>query len=228
MAQRFTRAGRIVTSGASAGGTLVGAAANMRPDLFGGIYADVPFVDALNTLLDRTLPLTETSFSEFGNPIDSKDDFETIRSYSPYDNVRSQTYPPMLVVQSLNDSRVPYWEAAKWVAKLRQLKTGGNPVVLFVKMQGGHSGGSGRFDELEDVARDYVNCTQCGACELRRTQVDLVDVGLERIVGLRDDRSAEAVGLDDVGASLEVRPVDLADHVGPGEHQDVVVPPELT
>jgi oligopeptidase B len=123
----LTRPGRIVASGASAGGTLVGAVANMRPDLFGAIYAEVPFVDTLNTLLDRSLPLTESSFSEFGNPIDSKEDFLNIRSYAPYENVRAQAYPPMLVYQSLNDSRVPYWEATKWVAKLRQLKTTATP-----------------------------------------------------------------------------------------------------
>ena len=152
----LTQPGRIVASGASAGGTLVGAAANMRPDLFGGVYAEVPFVDVLNTLLDRTLPLTEASFSEFGNPIDSKADFLTIQSYSPYDNVRAQAYPPMLVFQSVNDSRVPYWEATKWVAKLRQLKTDSNPMILYVKMRGGHGGGSGRFDNLEDYARAYA------------------------------------------------------------------------
>jgi oligopeptidase B len=152
----LTRPGRIVASGASAGGTLVGAVANMRPDLFGAIYAEVPFVDTLNTLLDRTLPLTESSFSEFGNPIDSQADFLNIRSYAPYENVRAQAYPPMLVYQSLNDSRVPYWEATKWVAKLRQLKTDSNPIVLFVNMRGGHSGGSGRYDTLEDYARAYA------------------------------------------------------------------------
>jgi oligopeptidase B len=152
----FTRPGRIVASGASAGGTLVGAVANMRPDLFGAIYAEVPFVDTLNTLLDRALPLTESSFSEFGNPIDNAADFLNIRSYAPYENVRAQAYPPMLIYQNLNDSRVPYWEASKWVAKLRHLKTDSNPIVLFVNMRGGHSGGSGRYDTLEDFARAYA------------------------------------------------------------------------
>jgi oligopeptidase B len=152
----FTSAGRIAASGASAGGLLVGAAVNMRPDLFGAVYVEVPFVDVLNTLLDSSLPLTEASFSEFGNPGASRTDFQNIRSYSPYDNVRAQAYPPMLVSQSLNDARVPYWEAAKWVAKLRHLKTDTNPIILCVKRQGGHSGGSGRFDNLQDFARAYA------------------------------------------------------------------------
>ena len=152
----MTRPGRIVASGASAGGTLVGAAANMRPELFGAVYAEAPFVDALNTLLDRTLPLTESSFSEFGNPADSRADFLNIQAYSPYENVRAQAYPPMLIFQSLNDTRVQYWESAKWTAKLRQLNTGNNPVILFLKMRGGHSGGSGRFDTLVDYARAYA------------------------------------------------------------------------
>jgi oligopeptidase B len=156
IALNMTRAGRIVASGASAGGTLVAAAANMRPELFGGIYAEVPFVDVLNTLLDRSLPLTESSFSEFGNPIDHKADFLNLKGYSPYDNVRAQAYPPMLVQQPLNDSRVPYWEAAKWVAKLRHLKTDRNPIILLVNTQGGHGGGSGRFDTLEEFARAYA------------------------------------------------------------------------
>jgi len=156
VAQGLARAGRIAASGASAGGTLVGAAINRRPDLFGAVYTEVPFVDVLNTLLDRSLPLTESSFSEFGNPIDSKDDFLAIRAYSPYDNVRAQAYPPILVYQSLNDSRVPYWEAAKWVAKLRQLKTDANPVILVLEGRGGHGGGSGRFDTLREYARAYA------------------------------------------------------------------------
>jgi oligopeptidase B len=152
----LTRPGRIVASGASAGGTLVGAALNMRPELFGAVYAEVPFVDCLNSLLDRTVPLTEASFSEFGNPIDSPADFLTIRSYAPYENVRAQAYPPVLIVQSVNDARVPYWEAAKWTAKLRRAKRDANPVILLTKMRGGHSGGSGRFDNLEDYARAYA------------------------------------------------------------------------
>jgi oligopeptidase B len=152
----LARPGRIVASGASAGGTLVGAAVNMRPDLFGAVYAEVPFVDCLNTLLDRTLPLTEASFSEFGNPSVARADFLSIQSYAPYENVRAQIYPPMLIVQSLNDARVPYWEAAKWTAKLRRLKSDANPVVLLTKMRGGHAGGSGRFDSLEDYARAYA------------------------------------------------------------------------
>jgi oligopeptidase B len=135
---------------------LVGAAVNMRPDLFGAVYAEVPFVDCLNTLLDRGSPLTEASFSEFGNPIDSRADFLNIQSYAPYENVRAQAYPPMLIFQSLNDARVPYWEAAKWAAKLRHLKTDSNKVVLVVKMRGGHTGGSGRFDTLEEYARAYA------------------------------------------------------------------------
>jgi len=145
----LTRPGRIVASGASAGGTLVGATVNMRPDLFGAVYAEVPFVDCLNTLLDCTLPLTEASFSEFGIPSESRADFRNIQSYAPYENVRAQAYPPMLILQSLNDARVPYWEATKWAAKLRRLKRDANPVVLITRIRGGHSGGSGRFDNLE-------------------------------------------------------------------------------
>ncbi|MDX2201875.1 MAG: S9 family peptidase [Hyphomicrobiaceae bacterium] len=156
IAEGYTRKGRIVAYGASAGGTLMGAVANMRPDLFAAIIAEVPFVDVLNTMLDRSLPLTESGFSEFGNPIDNAQHFAAIRAYSPYDNVRRQAYPPMLVEQSLNDARVPYWEAAKWVARLRAMKTDANPVILWMRDAGGHSGGSGRFDSLEDIAKTYA------------------------------------------------------------------------
>ena len=156
----LTRPGRIAASGQSAGGLLVGTAVNMRPDLFGAIYVEVPFVDVLNTLLDRSLPLTEASFSEFGDPGTSRADFQNILRYSPYENVRAQAYPPMLIVPSLNDARVPYWEAAKWVAKLRHLKTDNNPIILQVKRQGGHNGGSGRYDNLQEFARAYAFALQ--------------------------------------------------------------------
>ena len=156
IADGLTSKGRIVPYGASAGGTLVGAAVNLRPDLFGAAIAEVPFVDVLNTMLDRSLPLTESGFSEFGNPIDNKADFDNMLAYSPYENVRAQAYPPMLIEQSLNDSRVPYWEAAKWAARLRYMKTDSNAVILWMKMRGGHSGGSGRFDGQEDVAKVYA------------------------------------------------------------------------
>ena len=128
----------------------------MRPELFGAVYAEVPFVDTLNSLLDDSVPLTEASYSEFGNPSASRADFFNILSYAPYENVRAQHYPPMLVYQSLNDARVPYWEAAKWVAKLRHLKTDDNPVILYMRDRGGHSGGSGRYQSLEDYARAYA------------------------------------------------------------------------
>jgi oligopeptidase B len=156
IAERYTSRGRVVAYGASAGGTLVGAVANMAPDLFGAVIAEVPFVDVVNTMLDRSLPLTESGFSEFGNPIDSARDFSVMRAYSPYDNVKAQAYPPILVEQTLNDTRVPYWEAAKWVARLRQMKTSAAPVILWMKEGGGHSGGSGRFDGLTDVAKIYA------------------------------------------------------------------------
>lgn len=156
IATKYTGKGRIVAYGASAGGTLIGAVANMRPDLFGAMIAEVPFVDVLNTMLDRTLPLTESGFSEFGNPIDDARAFAHMRAYSPYDNVKRQPYPPMLVEQSMNDTRVPYWEAAKWVAKLREKTTSSNPVILLMKDAGGHTGGSGRFDSLADIAKAYA------------------------------------------------------------------------
>jgi oligopeptidase B len=156
IAQGLTAKGKIVAYGASAGGTLVGAVVNLRPELFGAAIAEVPFVDVLNTMLDRSLPLTESGFSEFGNPIDNKADFDNMLAYSPYENVRAQAYPPMLIEQSLNDSRVPYWEAAKWAARLRQTKTDSNAILLWMKLRGGHSGGSGRFDSQADVAKVYA------------------------------------------------------------------------
>ncbi|MDZ4790186.1 MAG: S9 family peptidase [Hyphomicrobiales bacterium] len=148
----FTSRGRIVAQGGSAGGMLMGAVANMAPDLFNGIIAEVPFVDVLTTMLDDTLPLTPPEWPEWGNPIASAQDYATIAAYSPYDNVRGQNYPHILAVAGLTDPRVTYWEPAKWVAKLRANKTNGNILMLKTIMEAGHSGASGRFDRLKDVA----------------------------------------------------------------------------
>ncbi len=154
--QKFTSAGRIVAKGGSAGGLLMGAVANMAPELFAGIIADVPFVDVLTTMLDDTLPLTPPEWPEWGNPIASADDYRTIAAYSPYDNVRAQGYPHMLVTGGLTDPRVTYWEPAKWVAKLRSAKTDANLLLLKINMEAGHGGASGRFDRLKEDALAYA------------------------------------------------------------------------
>ncbi|MDA4848156.1 S9 family peptidase [Hoeflea poritis] len=155
-AEKFTSADRIVAEGGSAGGMLMGAIANMAPDRFGAIIAAVPFVDVLTTMLDDTLPLTPPEWPEWGNPIASKEDYETIASYSPYDNVCAQNYPPILALAGLTDPRVTYWEPAKWVARLRAMKTGDAPVLLKTNMDAGHAGASGRFQRLEEVAFEYA------------------------------------------------------------------------
>ncbi len=154
--QGYTSAGQIVIHGGSAGGLLVGAVANMAPDLLAGVIADVPFVDVLNTILDASLPLTPGEWSQWGNPNDTKEEFDTIMGYSPYDNVTAQNYPAMLVTAGVSDPRVTYWEPAKWVAKLRTLKTGNNALLLKTNMTSGHFGKSGRFQALEDAARGYA------------------------------------------------------------------------
>ncbi len=154
--QKFTSAGRIVAKGGSAGGMLMGAVANMAPELFAGIIADVPFVDVLTTMLDETLPLTPPEWPEWGNPIESADAYRTIAAYSPYDNVRSQDYPNILATGGLTDPRVTYWEPAKWVAKLRVHKTDGNLLLLKINMEAGHGGASGRFDRLKEDALAYA------------------------------------------------------------------------
>ena len=148
----YTSKGKLVAHGGSAGGMLMGAVANMAPDLFAGIIAEVPFVDVLNTMLDDTLPLTPPEWPEWGNPIESQEAYERIKSYSPYDNVKARTYPNMLVVAGLTDPRVTYWEPAKWVAKLRAHKTDDNLLLLKTNMEAGHGGASGRFDHLKEVA----------------------------------------------------------------------------
>ena len=152
----FTRKGRIVANGGSAGGMLMGVIANMAPELFLGIIADVPFVDVLNTMLDETLPLTPPEWPEWGNPILSPAEFATIRGYSPYDNVEAKTYPHIFAYGGLTDPRVTYWEPAKWIAKLREKSTGGNLVMLKTNMEAGHGGASGRFEALKEIAVDYA------------------------------------------------------------------------
>jgi oligopeptidase B len=152
----YTEAGRISISGGSAGGELMGAVINSDPELWGAVVAHVPFVDVLATMLDASLPLTPGEWPEWGNPIEDKAAFELIRSYSPYDNVKAQDYPPLLVTAGLNDPRVTYWEPAKWVAKLRELKTDGNELLLKVNMGAGHGGKSGRFESLKETAEEFA------------------------------------------------------------------------
>ena len=155
-AARFTSPGRIAINGGSAGGELMGAVVNSDPELWGAVVADVPFVDVLNTMLDDTLPLTPGEWPEWGNPILDKAVFDLIRSYSPYDNVRAQDYPPMLITGGLTDPRVTYWEPAKWAAKLRATRTDGNLLLLKINMGAGHGGKSGRWDKLHEIAETYA------------------------------------------------------------------------
>ncbi len=152
----FGAPGRIVAAGGSAGGELIGAVVNSDPDLWGAVAAHVPFVDVLNTMLDDSLPLTPGEFPEWGNPIEDKAAFDLIRSYSPYDQVCAQAYPPMLVTCGLNDPRVTYWEPAKWVAKLRDIKTDDNIILLKTNMGAGHGGKSGRFESLREDAEEIA------------------------------------------------------------------------
>jgi oligopeptidase B len=156
VAKGYTTKGRIVANGGSAGGMLMGVVANLAPDLFLGIIADVPFVDVLNTMLDASLPLTPPEWPEWGNPIASADEFARIRSYSPYENVAAKAYPHIFAYGGLTDPRVTYWEPAKWVARLRELNTSDNLVLLKTNMEGGHGGASGRFDSLKEIAVDYA------------------------------------------------------------------------
>jgi len=155
-AQGYTRRGRIIANGGSAGGMLMGVVANMAPDLFLGIIADVPFVDVLNTMLDENLPLTPPEWPEWGNPIASKEDFDIIRSYSPYENVAAKPYPHIFAFAGLTDPRVTYWEPAKWIARLRRQNTSDNLILLKTNMEAGHGGASGRFEALKELAVDYA------------------------------------------------------------------------
>ena len=152
---------RIVIMGGSAGGLLMGAVANMEKNLWGGIIAQVPFVDVLNTMLDDSLPLTPGEWSQWGNPIESPKEFEIIQQYSPYDNVEAREYPPMFVLAGLTDPRVQYWEPAKWVAKLREVSDDKNMILLKTNMGSGHFGTTGRFAMLEEIALTYTFALKC-------------------------------------------------------------------
>jgi oligopeptidase B len=153
--RKYTAPDRLVIQGGSAGGLLMGAVVNMRPDLFKAVVSQVPFVDVMSTMLDPSLPLTVGEYLEWGNPNDERF-YRYMRSYSPYDNLDPGAYPSMLVETSLNDSQVMYWEPAKYVAKLRTLKTDTNPLLLKTIMEAGHGGASGRYDALKELAFTYA------------------------------------------------------------------------
>lgn len=152
----YTAAGKICAAGGSAGGELMGVVVNTNAELWGAVAAHVPFVDVLNTMLDDTLPLTPGEWPEWGNPITDKAAFDLIQSYSPYDNVTAQGYPPMLITGGLNDPRVTYWEPAKWAARLRATKTDDNILLLKTNMGAGHGGKSGRFESLRETAEEFA------------------------------------------------------------------------
>ncbi len=155
IAEQWTNSDRLVISGGSAGGLLMGAAINLRPDLFKVVVADVPFVDVVTTILDTSLPLTVLEWEEWGNP-NEREYYDYIKSYSPYDNVTAKDYPALLITAGLNDSRVKYWEPAKWTAKLRELKTDDNLLLLKTNMSAGHGGASGRYESLKEIAFEYA------------------------------------------------------------------------
>jgi oligopeptidase B len=155
VAQKYTRPEKLFAMGGSAGGLLMGAVVNMRPDLFKGVVASVPWVDVVTTMLDSSVPLTTSEYDEWGNP-NTKEYYDYMLSYSPYDNVEAKAYPAMLVTTGLHDSQVQYWEPAKWVAKLRAMKTDKNILLLVINLEAGHGGASGRFRRLKETALQYA------------------------------------------------------------------------
>jgi oligopeptidase B len=155
LAQGYADPARLFAYGGSAGGLLMGAVVNMRPELWNAIIAEVPFVDVVTTMLDESIPLTTGEFEEWGDP-KKKKAYERMLSYSPYDNVKDQAYPAMLVGSGFHDSQVQYWEPAKWVQRLREHQTATQPILMHVNMDAGHGGSSGRFEALKDVARNYA------------------------------------------------------------------------
>jgi oligopeptidase B len=164
IAHRYTSPGRLAINGRSAGGLLMGAVVNLRPDLFAAVVAGVPFVDSLNTALDATLPLTVGEYEEFGDPA-RREFYEFMKLYAPYENVRAQDYPAILITAGLNDPRVSYWEPAKWAAKLRAMKTDRHVLLLKTNMGSGHFGASGRYEYLKERAFEYAFLLDvlCGA-----------------------------------------------------------------
>jgi oligopeptidase B len=153
--EKYTRTEKLAIMGGSAGGLLVGACVTMRPDLFGAVVAQVPFVDVINTMSDPSIPLTTLEYDQWGNP-DNKEYFDYMMSYSPYDNIHAVDYPHILITTGLNDPRVAYWEPAKFVAKLCELKTNDKTVLLRTNFGAGHAGASGRYDYLKEVAFDFA------------------------------------------------------------------------
>jgi oligopeptidase B len=153
--QKYGDKNRIYALGGSAGGLLMGAVVNMNPELYHGVIAAVPFVDVVTTMLDESIPLTTNEYDEWGNP-NQKDYYEYMLSYSPYDQVKAQNYPHLMVVTGLHDSQVQYFEPAKWVAKLRDMKTDKNLLILDIDMEAGHGGKSGRYKRYLDQARQYA------------------------------------------------------------------------
>jgi len=152
---QFVAKDKLFASGGSAGGLLMGAITNMRPDLYRGVIAAVPFVDVITTMMDESIPLTTFEWLEWGNPA-IKEQYDYMLSYSPYDNVEKKDYPNLLITTGLHDSQVQYWEPAKWVAKMRAMKTDHNRLYLYTNMDAGHGGASGRFRSMKDVAMQYT------------------------------------------------------------------------
>ena len=153
--KNYTQPDRLFALGGSAGGLLMGAIVNLRPDLYKGVIAAVPFVDIITTMLDESIPLTTGEYDEWGDP-NVKEYYDYILTYSPYDNVERKDYPNMLVTTGLHDSQVQYWEPAKWVAKLRDMKTDHNILILHTNMEAGHGGASGRFERYRETALEYA------------------------------------------------------------------------
>ena len=153
--ENFTSAEHLYAMGGSAGGLLMGAVINLQPELYNGVIAAVPFVDVITTMLDEDIPLTTSEYDEWGNPNEKKY-YDYMLSYSPYDQVEAKAYPNMLVTTGLHDSQVQYWEPAKWVAKLREMKTDDNQLLMYCNMETGHGGASGRFEQYKETAMEYA------------------------------------------------------------------------